>query len=221
MNIEKARFNMIEQQIRPWDVSDAGVLELLTIVKRENFVPSEYLNLAFVDTEIPLPCGQNMLAPRVEARLLQAVNVRKHEKVLEIGTGSGYMAALLAHRARSVLSIEAEPELKAMAEANLAKNGVTNVTVLQGNGARGWYGDDKNGMPYDVIVISASVPVLPEELLDQVKIGGRIAVIVGQEPVMSAQLITRRGETAFDTLKLFEISTKALRDAVQPSQFKF
>jgi protein-L-isoaspartate(D-aspartate) O-methyltransferase len=221
MNIEQARFNMIEQQIRPWDVLDQGILDLLTIVKRENFVPTAYKNLAFVDTEIPLPCGENMLTPKIEARLLQAVAVKKHEQVLEIGTGSGYMAALLAYKGRHVTSIEIEPTLKALAERNLAENGITNVTVELGNGAQGWTGKGNQSAPYDVIVISGSLPVLPEVFLQQIKIGGRIAVIVGEAPVMTAHIITRLSEISYDTVKLFETNVKPLRDATVPSHFKF
>src|SRR5438552_12475071 len=129
MNIEQARFNMIEQQIRPWDVLDQGVLSLLAVVKRENFVPPAYRALAFVDTEVPLPAGQSMLAPKVEARLLQELDVRKHERALEVGTGSGYMAALLAHKAQDVITLEIQPELADFALANLQRNGVPRVSV--------------------------------------------------------------------------------------------
>ena len=217
MNIEQARFNMIEQQIRPWDVLDPEVLELLHVVKRENFVPVAHKALAFVDAEIPLPGGASMLNPKVEARLLQDVNLKKHESVLEIGTGSGYMAALLAHKGRHVTTVEVSPELKALAEKNLADNGVTNVTVELGNGAQGW----TNGAPFDVIVVSASLPVLPEALLQQLKVGGRLAVIIGQSPAMKAQLITRTGEAGYDTRTLFETDVKALSSAVEPSKFQF
>jgi protein-L-isoaspartate(D-aspartate) O-methyltransferase len=217
MNIEQARFNMIEQQIRPWDVLDPEVLELLHVVKRENFVPAAHKALAFVDAEIPLPGGQSMLNPKVEARLLQDVNLKKHENVLEIGTGSGYMAALLAHKGRHVTTVEVSPELKALAEKNLADNGVTNVTVELGNGAQGW----TNGAPFDVIVVSASLPVLPEALLQQLKVGGRLAVIIGQAPAMKAQLITRTGEAGYDTRTLFETDVKALSSATTPSTFTF
>jgi protein-L-isoaspartate(D-aspartate) O-methyltransferase len=217
MNIEQARFNMIEQQIRPWDVLDPEVLELLHVVKRENFVPAAHKALAFVDAEIPLPGGQSMLNPKVEARLLQDVNLKKHESVLEIGTGSGYMAALLAHKGRHVTTVEVSPELKALAEKNLADNGVTNVTVELGNGAQGW----TNGAPFDVIVVSASLPVLPEALLQQLKVGGRLAVIIGQSPAMKAQLITRTGEAGYDTRTLFETDVKALSSATTPSTFTF
>jgi protein-L-isoaspartate(D-aspartate) O-methyltransferase len=146
MNIEQARFNMIEQQIRTWDVLDQEVLDLLTVVRREEFVPAPYKNLAFVDTEIPLPGGENMFTPKMEARLLQAVSVKKHESVLEIGAGSGYMAALLAYKSRHVTSVEISPELKALAEKNLADYGISNVSVELGNGAQGW----ASGAPFDV-----------------------------------------------------------------------
>ena len=217
MNIEQARFNMIEQQIRPWDVLDPEVLELLLVVKRENFVPAAHKALAFVDAEIPLPGGENMLMPKVEARLLQDVNLKKHESVLEIGTGSGYMAALLAHKGRHVTSVEISPELKALAEKNLADNGVTNVTVELGNGAQGW----SKGAPFDVIVVSGSLPVLPEALLQQLNVGGRLAVIIGQAPAMKAQLITRTGEAGYDTRTLFETSVKPLQLATAAPAFVF
>ncbi|WP_332854035.1 protein-L-isoaspartate O-methyltransferase family protein [Duganella sp. S19_KUP01_CR8] len=217
MNIEQARFNMIEQQIRPWDVLDTSVLDLLMVVKRENFVPAAHKALAFADTEIPLPGGVSMLNPKVEARLLQDVNVKKHESVLEIGVGSGYLAALLAHKGRHVTAVEVSAELKALAEQNLADNGVTNVTVELGNGAQGW----TNGAPFDVIVVTGSLPELPPALLQQLKVGGRLAAIIGQSPAMKAQLITRTGEAGYDTRTLFETDVKALASATQPSQFKF
>lgn len=217
MNIEQVRFNMIEQQIRPWDVLDTEVLDLLHVVKRENFVPVAHKALAFADTEIPLPGGENMLFPKIEARLLQDVMVKKHESVLEIGSGSGYMAALLAHRARHVTTVEISPELKAFAEQNLAANGVANVTVELGDGAQGW----ANGAPFDVIVVSGSLPELPEALLKQLKVGGRLAVIIGQAPAMKAQLVTRTGEAGYDTRTLFETSVKPLHLAAKPSAFKF
>lgn len=217
MNIEQARFNMIEQQIRPWDVLDQDVLDLLMVVKREDFVPAAFKNLAFVDTEIPLPCGEAMFTPKLEARILQEVGLKKHENVLEIGAGSGYMAALLAYKGRHVTSVEIEPELKALAEKNLAANGVTNVKVELGNGAQGW----GNGAHFDVIVLSASVPVLPEAFMQQIKVGGRMLAIVGEAPVMSAHLITRVSETAYDTVKLFETNVKPLVQATTPSHFTF
>ncbi|MEO7496370.1 MAG: protein-L-isoaspartate O-methyltransferase [Massilia sp.] len=206
MNIEQARFNMIEQQIRPWNVLDQTVLDLLLVVKREDFVPAAHKALAFVDTDIPLPGGEAMFTPKLEARLLQEVNPKNHESVLEIGAGSGYMAALLAHKARHVTTVEILPELKTLAETNLAKAGVANVTVELGNGAEGW----PKGAPYDVIVISGALESLPDAFLKQVKVGGRIAAIIGQAPVMTANIITRVSETAYDTVKVFETSVKPL-----------
>jgi protein-L-isoaspartate(D-aspartate) O-methyltransferase len=217
MNIEQARFNMIEQQIRPWNVLDQDVLDLLVVVKREEFVPAGCKNLAFSDTEIPLPGGEAMLTPKLEARLLQEVQLKKHETVLEIGAGSGYMAALLAHKGRSVTTVEILPELKTMAEENLAKAGVTNVKVELGNGAHGW----ASGAPFDVIVISGALEVLPEVFLKQVKVGGRIAAIIGQAPAMTANIITRVSETAYDTVKVFETNISYLKSAETVSHFEF
>jgi len=217
MNIEQARFNMIEQQIRTWDVLDQDVLDLLMVVKREAFVPAAYTALAFVDTEIPLPGGQSMLMPKFEARMLQEASVQKHETVLEIGSGSGYMAALLSHRARHVTTIEIDPALHALAQDNPHNYGTDNVDVILGDGARGW----ASTAPYDVIVISASVPVLPQEFLAQIKIGGRVLCVVGDAPAMSAQVITRVSERGYDTVNLFETVVKPLRNALTPSLFKF
>lgn len=217
MDFEKARFNMIEQQIRPWDVLDQEILDLLAVVKREQFVPAQYTALAFTDTEIPLPGGQSMLAPRLEARMLQELEVRKHETVLEIGAGSGYMAALLAHRARHVVTVDIRPELAALARENLARAGITNVEVAEGNAADGW----PDGAPYDVICVSGSLPVMPQSILSQVKVGGRIAAFVGTLPVMEAQLITRVKENEYQTVNLFETAVAPLIGAKAPSRFQF
>ena len=217
MNIEQARFNMIEQQIRPWNVLDQDVLDLLHVVKREQFVPEAYQNLAFADVEIPLPGGDTMFNPKVEARILQELNLKKHEKVLEIGAGSGYMAALMAHKAQHVTAVEISPELKALAERNLKKAGIDNVTVVEGNGAAGW----EQGAPYDVIVISGGLDSLPEAFLKQVKVGGRIAAIVGQSPAMSCEIVTRVSETGYDTVKLFETNARPLAGAPAASRFTF
>jgi protein-L-isoaspartate(D-aspartate) O-methyltransferase len=217
MNIEQARFNMIEQQIRPWNVLDQDVLDLLVVVKREEFVPAGCKNLAFADTEIPLAGGEAMFTPKLEARLLQEIQLKKHETVLEIGAGSGYMAALLAHKGRSVTTVEILPELKAMAEENLVKANVTNAKVELGNGAQGW----ASGAPFDVIVISGALEVLPEVFLKQVKVGGRIAAIVGEAPAMSANIITRVSETAYDTVKVFETNVRYLKSAETLSHFEF
>jgi protein-L-isoaspartate(D-aspartate) O-methyltransferase len=217
MNIEQARFNMIEQQIRPWDVLDQEVLSLLAVVKREKFVPAAYASIAFADLEVPLPAGQKMLSPKIEARILQELNVRKHESVLEIGAGSGYMAALLAHRAQHVLTVDIKPELVEFARGNLQANGITNAEVALGDAAKGWSAH----APYDVICVSGGLPVLPRELLDQIKIGGRLAAFVGSLPVMKAQIVTRVGETEFRVAELFETYVAPLVNAVEPSHFRF
>ncbi|HKT99482.1 MAG TPA: protein-L-isoaspartate O-methyltransferase [Paraburkholderia sp.] len=217
MNIEQARFNMIEQQIRPWEVLDQDVLNLLSIVKREHYVPAAYVDLAFADLEVPLPNDQHMLAPRVEARVLQELAVKKHESVLEIGAGSGYMAALLAHRAQKVLTVEIDTELVDFARANFVKNGVLNAEVVQGDGSRGWAAN----APYDVICVSGGLPVVPQELLEQLKVGGRLAAFVGGAPVMEAQIITRMDEKQYRIASVFETYVEALENAVQPSRFRF
>ena len=227
MNIEQARFNMIEQQIRPWDVLDLGVLSLLAMVRREDFVPAAYKALAFVDCEVPLAGGVQdgqgghnglcMLAPRVEARLLQEAHVQRHERVLEIGTGSGFMAALLAHRAQSVISLERVPALAAMAAANLRHAGVLNASVREMDGARGLVGE----APFDVIMLSGSVPEVPQVLLDQLKIGGRLLAIVGFEPVMHALRITRLSATALQSDQLFDTVAPRLTGIHEPSSFVF
>jgi protein-L-isoaspartate(D-aspartate) O-methyltransferase len=221
MNIEQARFNMIEQQIRPWDVLNLGVLELLAVVKREDFVPVAYRGMAFVDTEVPLPTktGQTqcMLAPKVEARLLQELAVHKHERVLEIGAGSGYMAALLAHRAQHVTTLEIDATLADFATANLRRAGVTNATVLQADGADGLSAEG----PFDVIVLSGSVSEVPPALLAQLKVGGRLSAIVGFEPVMRAVLITRSGDQGLERTILFDTLAQRLRNFPEPTRFHF
>jgi protein-L-isoaspartate(D-aspartate) O-methyltransferase len=217
MNIEQARFNMIEQQIRPWDVLDLGVLALLAIVKREDFVPAAHRALAFVDTEVPLPSGQCMLAPKVEARILQELAVHKHERVLEIGAGSGHMAALLAHKAQHVTTLEVDPELAAFAAANLKRAGVMNASVVQADGASGALSEG----PFDVIVLSGSVAEVPENLLAQLKVGGRLAAIVGAEPVMRAVLVTRTGEQGLERTVLFDTVAQRLSGFAEPTRFRF
>ena len=217
MNIEQARFNMIEQQIRPWNVLNLSVLELLAVVKREDFVPDEHRALAFVDTEVPLPHGQCMLAPKVEARLLQELAVHKHERVLEIGAGSGHMAALLAHKAQQVTTLEIEPDLARLAAANLQRAGVMNASVVQADGAADLAGDG----PFDVIVLSGSVAEVPQGLLSQLKVGGRLAAIIGAEPVMRAVLITRTGEQGLERRVLFDTVAPRLRGFKEPTRFQF
>jgi protein-L-isoaspartate(D-aspartate) O-methyltransferase len=217
MNIEQARFNMVEQQIRPWNVLDLGVLELLSVVKREAFVPAAYQALAFADMEIPLGHGQCMLAPRLEARLLQDLAIQSHETVLEIGAGSGYMAALMAHRAHRVVSLEIIPELATMARNNLRAAGIQNAEVRQADGAASTAAEGN----YDVIVLSGSVTEVPQSLLNLLKVGGRLAGIVGDEPVMCATLVTRTGATEFTTRQPWDCNAPRLQGFAEPSRFQF
>ena len=237
MNYEQARFNMIEQQIRPWEVLDNQVLSLLALVRREDFVPLAHRALAFVDMEIPLDAGaaaqrepgQCMLAPKVEARILQDLSVLKHEKVLEIGTGSGYMAALLAHRAQQVVTLEIDARLAALAGENLRRSGVYNAEVIHRDGA-GTLGpvegkqdaeDDLLNGPFDVIVLSGSVAAVPASLLSLLKIGGRLSAIVGLQPIMRATLITRVGDKAWRTTQAWDTVAPRLLNFPEPSSFTF
>ncbi len=213
MNTENTRFNMIEQQIRPWGIGDRTVLDRLYALPRENFVPSAYVNEAFADLNIPLPKGQTMLCPRVEARVLQAVQVTPQDRVLVIGAGSGYMAGLLALNAQQVIALDIEEELVALAQKNLQTAGIQNVTVVQADGAQGYA---KNA-PYDVITVCAGLPVLPQALLEQLKPGGRLMAFVGQAPVLQAQLITRTDELHYMTQTLFETLIAPLQYAQQPA----
>ncbi|MDO9092885.1 MAG: protein-L-isoaspartate O-methyltransferase [Rubrivivax sp.] len=224
MNTELARFNMIEQQIRPWDVLDPAVLSLLASVRREDFVPPHHRALAFVDTQVPLlegdAAGPCMLEPKVEARLLQALQVQRHENVLEVGTGSGFMAALLAHRAQQVTTLECRLPLVQMARENLARNGVANTTVQQVSAAEGAQGLAAEG-PFDVILLSGSVAAVPKALLQQLKPGGRLAAVVGELPIMRAQLFTRVGDTAWSQTDLFDTVAPRLEGFDEPSRFSF
>jgi protein-L-isoaspartate(D-aspartate) O-methyltransferase len=217
MNLEQARFNMIEQQIRPWNVLDAQVLHLLAVVKREDFVPLAHKALAFVDIEIPLPGGQTMLTPKVEARLLQDLAVQKHEKVLEIGAGSGYMAALLAHRAQRVISLEINANLVEMARTNLQKAGIHNAEVRLADGSKGVPVE----APFDVILLSGSVAEVPHDLLANLKVGGRLAAIVGDEPIMRATIVTRVSESEFRTVQPWDTVAQRLLNFPEPSHFTF
>lgn len=217
MDLEQARFNMIEQQIRPWEVLDQNVLSLLAVVRREDFVPPAYRALAFVDTEVPLPEGQCMLAPKVEARLLQDLRLQRHERVLEVGTGSGFMAALLAHQAQQVLSLELRPTLAAMARANLQRAGIGNVTVREADGAK----PAADEAPFDAIVLSGSVAEVPPSMLERLKLGGRLIGIEGHEPVMRAVLITRVSAQQFRRVELFDTVAPRLEGFGEPSRFAF
>ncbi len=217
MNIDQARFNMIEQQIRPWDVLDPAVLDLLARVRREDFVPEAHRSLAFVDTEVPLPAGQSMLAPRLEARLLQELSIRKHERALEIGTGSGFMATLMAGMAREVHTVERVPELVEFARGNLRRSSVAHVTVHAGDGSSGLLSEG----PFDAIALSGSVAEVPRTLLDQLRVGGRLVAVVGQQPVMRALLFTRVSENGFQRRELFDTIAPRLVGFPEPDGFQF
>ncbi|MCM2306582.1 MAG: protein-L-isoaspartate O-methyltransferase [Sulfuritalea sp.] len=218
MNFEQARFNMVEQQLRPARVLDPEVLDVLFVVKREEFVPPAHRRLAFADTEIPLGGGASahMFSPIVEARALQALAMKKHENVLEVGTGSGYMAALLGVHADRVWSLEIDPQLAATARENLRRAGVTNVTVEVGNGLAGLAAH----APYDVIMVSGAVAKVPQVLLDQLKPGGRLFAIEGAAPAMQAALHTRVGD-AFRRVAVFETVVAPLTDAEPAPAFAF
>lgn len=217
MNVEQARFNMIEQQIRTWEVLNPEVLDLLFVVKREQFVPPAWRALAFADLELPLGHGQRMLAPRIEARLLQEIGLRQGDRVLEIGTGSGYMAALLATQAATVVSVERIPELAASARANLANAGVSNVRVETGNAVAGW----PEAAPYDAILVSGAMPSIPAALCEQLAPGGRLLAVVGQAPAMQVKLVVRNGDRDYVTTTLFETVIPELQDTVAEPAFAF
>ena len=215
--IEQTRLNMIAQQIRTWYVLDDEVLDLLYKIHREEFVPNAYRHAAFVDMEIPLGHGQVMLAPKMEARILQELHIKKTDKILEIGTGTGYMTALLAQLGAHVYSVEIMPEFKNMAEVNLKAHNITNTTLELGDAAHGWSKHE----PYDVIVLTASTPVLPDNFKNSLNTGGRLFAIVGEDPVMDAELITCVAPGEFTVVKMFETSTPALINAAQASRFTF
>ncbi|HTJ99358.1 MAG TPA: protein-L-isoaspartate O-methyltransferase [Bordetella sp.] len=218
--VENARFNMVEQQVRPWDVLDEKVLAALFKVRRELFVPPALRSLAFSDLEIPLEINavdtrETMLAPKIEARLAQELLLTPTDAVLEIGTGSGYQAALLGALAQQVTTVEIDSRLVAFAQQNLQMNNVNNVKVETGDGRNGW-----GTTEYDAILITGSVPTVPDGLKYQLGIGGRLVVVVGTAPVMTACRITRTTAASFETVQLFETVIKPLRGATV-SQFKF
>jgi protein-L-isoaspartate(D-aspartate) O-methyltransferase len=223
--VETLRFNMIEQQIRPWDVLDPLVLDLLNKVRREDFVPPAHRGLAFADLMVPLRgtadearrLGQVMLEPKMEARLLQDADPKPQDKVLEVGAGSGYMAALLAGRAQRVITLEIEPELARMARENLQRAGIRNAEVREADGSQGLAAEG----PFDVIVLSGSVAEVPPALLQQLKVGGRLVTIVGEEPVMRATLITRTGEAGYTTAQRWDTLAPRLANFREPSRFQF
>lgn len=215
-DVEQARFNMIEQQIRPWEVLDGTVLDLLSRVPREAFVPEQYRGLAFADIEIPIGFGQTMLSPKMEGRILQSLEIKPTDKVLEIGTGSGYFTALLASLAQEVHSVEINAELSHQAHTRLLQQKIHNVTLHVGDGACGW----SNNAPYDVIVFTGSL-ALPPLTAQQLNMGGRLFAVIGEAPVMEATLIRRVNEDSFRQDVIFETTLPQLENAPQPEKFSF
>ncbi|TDQ41946.1 protein-L-isoaspartate O-methyltransferase family protein [Tepidicella xavieri] len=224
-NFEQARFNMIEQQIRPWEVLDARVLALLAEVKREQFVPAAFQSLALADMEIPLSHpvveGECMLPPKVEARALQDLALQPGDNVLEIGTGSGYMAALLGKLSARVLSLEINPELARQAQARLAAAGIDNVEVRVADAAASRFAACVSAAPYDAIVVSGSIAEVPSDLLELLRQGGRLFAIVGNEPIMRATIVRRTGDVAFHTEQPWDIVAPRMRHFPEPSRFQF
>ena len=217
MDFERARFNMVEQQIRPWEVLDQRVLDLLLRMRREDYVPDAYRALAFADMEIPIGHGEKMLHPKLEARMLQELAPKDTDRMLEVGTGSGYMTALLAGLGGHVYSVEIIPQFSASAAARLKAHAIENVTLEVGDAARGW---DKHS-PYDAIVLTGSVPILPEAFQKSLKPGGRLIAVVGEAPVMEVQLITCVSTGVYNTVGLFETCIAPLRNALRPGKFVF
>jgi protein-L-isoaspartate(D-aspartate) O-methyltransferase len=218
MNFEQARFNMVEQQIRTWEVLDQDVLDLLYQVPREEFVPPQHRSLAFADIHIPLGEDECMWEPKMEARVLQELTVRKStDRVLEVGTGSGYLTALLAHRAAHVYSVEVKPALAEFGRRNLERHGAENITLEVGDAARGW----SRHAPYEVIVLTGSSPLLPRAFLEQLAGGGRLFAVTGEAPAMNARLVVCAAPGAYHSTDLFETVIAPLVNAEQPSRFRF
>lgn len=217
LDMEQARFNMIEQQIRPCEVLDPRILELLKHVRRENYVPKEMRGMAFMDLEIPLGYGTSMWQPKLEARTLQELHLSRTDKVLEVGTGSGYLTSLLSMQAGHVTSVEIVPELSAMAKQHLHAHHRDNVQLEIGDAALGWGG----GEHYDVIVLTGSTPVLPVAFQNSLNVGGRLFAIIGDAPAMEARLITRVAENTYESVNIMETCVVPLQNALQPERFVF
>jgi len=217
MNIEQARFNMIEQQIRPWDVLDDQVLRVISGTPREDFVPERYRALAFSDISIPLEHGQVMMPPKLEGKLLQSLTLQPSDSVLEIGTGSGYLTACLARLAGKVHSVDLYPEFIEQARARLEQHGIDNVTLEVADAAGGWSGAGG----FDAIAVTGSLPMLHQGFHNALKPGGRLFVIVGKPPIMQALLITRVGDQEWNQESMFETAIPSLVNAPQPEAFKF
>ncbi len=217
MDVEQARFNMIEQQIRTWDVLDPKVLNLIHELRREDFVPDEYRALAFVDMNIPLDHGQQMMQPKMEARLLQELSLSDRDKILEIGTGSGYLTGLLASLGKSVDTVEIFTDFIDSARVKLDAHGLSNINYFEGDAAQGWDGDG----PYDAIIITGSMPTLPESYKSNLALNGRLIAVIGQSPVMEAILVRRLEDNSWQEVALFETDLPPLVNAEPPPRFVF
>jgi len=217
IDFDTARRRMVDQQIRPWEVTDERLLDAIAHTPREEYAPPEYRTLAYADMNIPIGHGQVMLAPKLEGRLLQALDVRPKDKVLEVGTGSGYMTAVLAALAAQVYSVEIIPELADAARQRLARHGIRNATVEVGDAARGWPAH----APYDAILVTGSLPLFPSSLRDQLAPGGRLVVVVGTAPAMEALRIERLDEYSWNETSLFETVIPPLSNAPEPPKFVF
>jgi len=217
LNIEQARFNMIEQQVRPWDVLDQRVLDVMAATPRERFVPEQYRNVAFADVEIPINDGETMLPPRMDGRILQALDLKPTDRVLEIGTGAGYLTACLAHMAGEVVSVDINEDLSRTAQRRLAGLELENVTCRVGDAANGWAEDGA----FDAIAVTGALPVLPEAMKHQLNVGGRLFAVVGEAPAMQALLVTRVGAQDWSAEVLFETVLPVLRHAARPQPFVF
>lgn len=215
MNLQQARFNMVEQQIRTWEVLDSVVLDLMERSPRDEYVPEEYKKLAYADIAIPIGDGQVMMPPRIEARLLQSLEIESGDEILEIGTGTGFLASLLAQLGGRVISVDISSRLAKLGADNLERHGIGNVSVETGDAVNGWAKD----APYDVIAVTGSVPVFDGQFQQQLKVGGRLFVIVGEAPAMEALLIERTAENQWSRESLFETVIPALLGARQPERF--
>jgi len=217
MNLEQARTNMVEQQIRTWEVLDQEVLDLLYVIPREEFVPQQHRALAFSDLELPLGDSERMWQPKLEARVLQELALKRTDRVLEVGTGSGYLTALMAYRAAEVCSVEIRAALADFGRRNLERHGADNVMLEIGDAARGW----ARHAPYDAIVLTGSTPILPQGFLDQLAAGGRLFAVVGEAPAMQARLVTSSAPGASSSVDLFETVLRPLANAEHPRRFRF
>ncbi len=217
MNFECARFNMVEQQIRPWEVLDRRVLSVLETIRREDFVPVKYRKLAFADLAIPLGAEQVMMRPNIEGRVLQALDLAEDETVLEIGTGSGFLTACLASLAKCVVSVEVFEELHELAKARLEEKRIQNAELFVGDVMQGWQPEQA----HDVVVVTGSVPLVPEQFLGWVNPGGRMLVVTGQSPAMEVRLLTRLDVTEWREESLFETDLPRLVNAEEPAEFVF